>query len=32
VIALKTWRKLFWDAKAQPCEKDALANQLTRAA
>jgi len=31
-IALKTGRKLFWDAKAQQFEKDALANELTRAA
>ena len=31
-IALKTGRKLFWDAKAQQFEKDALANELTHAA
>ena len=30
-IALKTGRKLFWDAKAQQFEKDAQANELIRA-
>ena len=30
-IALKTGRKLFWDARALQFEKDAQANELTRA-
>jgi predicted dehydrogenase len=30
-IALKTGRKLFWNAKAQQFEKDAQANELTKA-